>query len=83
MHGWSEGDGYYENYLGNPIEGAVSGYIWIPGDPRYRAVQFGGSRDHWMSRLRAYGFAWAFSEQFEIGPISEASIGQIQRYCCV
>ena len=82
MHGWSDGDGYYENYLGHPIEGAVSGYIWIHNDPRYQAVQFGASRDYWMSRLRAYAFAWAFSEQFEIGPISEASIGQIQRYCC-
>jgi hypothetical protein len=82
MHGWSDGDGYYENYLGHPIEGAVSGYIWVHNDPRYRNVQFGASRDYWMSRLRAYGFAWAFSEQFEIGPISEASIGQIQRYCC-
>lgn len=82
MHGWSDGDGYYENYLGHPIEGAVSGYIWIHNDSRYRAVQFGASRDYWMSRLRAYAFAWAFSEQFEIGPISEASIGQIQRYCC-
>jgi len=82
MHGWSDGDGYYENYLGHPIEGAVSGYIWIHHDPRYRVVQFGTDRDYWMSRLRAYAFAWAFSEQFEIGPISEASIGQIQRYCC-
>jgi hypothetical protein len=82
MHGWSDGDTYYENYLGHPIQGAVSGYIWIHNDPRYRAVQFGAERDYWISRLRAYGFAWAFSEQFEIGAISEASIGQIQRYCC-
>jgi hypothetical protein len=82
MHGWSDGDGYYENYLGHPIEGAVSGYIWIQHDPRYRVVQFGTDRDYWMSRLRAYAFSWAFSEQFEIGPVSEASIGQIQRYCC-
>src|SRR5215469_14506968 len=27
MHGWSDGDGYYKNYLGHPIQGAVSGYI--------------------------------------------------------
>ena len=82
MHGWSDGDTYYENYLGHPIEGAVSGYIWIHNDPRYQHVQFGTDRDYWMSRLRAYAFAWAFSEQFEIGPVSEASIGQIQRHCC-
>lgn len=82
MHGWSDGDGYYENYLGHPLEGAVAGYLWIHNDPRYRNVEFGWNRDYWMSRLRAYAYAWAFSEQFEIGPISEASIGQIQRYCC-
>ena len=82
MHGWSDGDGYYENYLGHPMQGAVSGYIWIHNDPRYRYVQFGKDPNYWKSRLRAYAFAWAFSEQFEIGPLSEASIGQIQRYCC-
>jgi len=82
MHGWSDGDHDYENYLGHPIQGAVSGYIWIHNDPRYRYVEFGKDPDYWKSRLRAYLFAWAFSEQFEVGPLSEASIGQIQRYCC-
>ncbi|HEY7098589.1 MAG TPA: hypothetical protein VH437_17815 [Terriglobales bacterium] len=82
MHGWSDGDGYYENYLGHPFQGGVSGYLWVHNDPRYRNVEFGTSRDYWMSRLRAYAYSWAFSEQFEIGLLSEASIGQIQRYCC-
>ena len=82
MHGWSDGDGYFENYLGHPIEGTVSAYIWIKNDPRYRHVEFGKDPNYWKSRLRAYGFSWAFSAQFEIGPVSEASIGQIQRYCC-
>jgi hypothetical protein len=82
MHGWSDGDGYYENYLGHPIEGAVSDYLWIHNDPRYRNVEFGRNHDYWISRLRAYAFSWAFSEQFEIGLFSEASLGQVQRYCC-
>ncbi|MBA3914570.1 MAG: hypothetical protein H0X25_12145 [Acidobacteriales bacterium] len=82
LHGWSDGDGYYENYLGHPLEGAASAYLWIHYDTKYRNVRFGLNRDYWMSRLRAYAFAWAYSEQFEIGPLSEASIGQIQRKCC-
>lgn len=82
MHGWSDGDSYYENYLGHPIQGAVSAYIWIHDDPRYRNVEFGKNPDYWKSRLRAYAYAWAFSEQFEVGLLSEASIGNIQRYCC-
>lgn len=82
MHGWSDGDGYYENYLGHPLQGAASGYLWIEHDPRYRFTEFGRDRDYWMSRLRAFGYAWGFSEQFEVGLLSEATIGQIQRYCC-
>lgn len=82
MHGWSDGDGYYENYLGHPIQGAVSGYLWIHNDPRFSNVEFGRDPNYWKSRLRATAFAWAFSAQFEVGLISEASIGQIQRYCC-
>ena len=80
LHGYADGDPGYVNYLGHPLQGVVSSYIWIQNDPRYRAARFGSNRDYWMSRLRAYAFAWAFSEQFEIGPISEASIGQVQRY---
>lgn len=82
MHGWSDGDGYYETYLGHPIQGAVSGYMWIHHDLNHRVVQFGKSRDYWMSRLRAYGWSWVESEQFKIGLVSEATIGQIPRYCC-
>jgi hypothetical protein len=82
MHGWSDGDGYYENYLGHPIQGAASGYLWLNHDRHYWTTEFGASRDYWMSRLRAMAFAWGFSEQFEVGLFSEASIGQIQRYCC-
>jgi hypothetical protein len=48
-------------------------------DPRYNRTEFGKNRDYWKGKLRAAAFAWAFSEQFEIGPLSEASIGHIQR----
>ncbi len=78
MHGWADGDEFYVNYIGHPMEGAVSGYIWVQNDRQYRSAEFGKDRRYWKSRLRAAAFAWAYSEQFELGPISEASIGQIQ-----
>jgi hypothetical protein len=34
LHGWSDGDPYYVNYLGHPLEGAVAGFIWIGNDRR-------------------------------------------------
>jgi hypothetical protein len=78
LHGWADGDPFYVNYVGHPMQGAVSGFLWIENDRRYRYVHFGANADYWKSRLRAGAFAWVYSEQMEIGPISEASIGNIQ-----
>lgn len=78
LHGWADGDPFYVNYVGHPMQGAVAGYLWTLNDTPYQYVQFGRSADYWKSRLRAGAFAWVYSEQMEIGPISEASIGNIQ-----
>lgn len=79
LHGWADGDPFYVNYVGHPMQGAVAGRLWLLHDRRYRRAEFGGSADYWKGKLRAAAFAWAFSEQFEIGPLSEASIGHIQK----
>ncbi len=81
LHGWADGDPFYVNYVGHPMQGAVAGYIWTVNDTRYRYVHFGKDPEYWKSRLRAGAFAWAYSEWTEIGPvISEAAIGNIQAY---
>ncbi len=78
LHGWADGDPFFVNYIGHPLQGSVSGYLLVRNDPKYRHVEFGRNRDYWRSRLRAAGWAWAYSTQFEIGPFSEASIGKVQ-----
>ena len=79
LHGWADGDEFYVNYVGHPMQGSVAGYIFAQNDiPKYRFVEFGRNRDYWKSRLRDTAFSYAYSVQFEIGPISEASIGAIQ-----
>ncbi|HSR06654.1 MAG TPA: hypothetical protein VLM42_05855 [Bryobacteraceae bacterium] len=78
LHGWADGDPFYVNYVGHPMQGAVSGYLWTLNDNRYKQVEFGKNPDYWKSRIRAGAFAWAYSEQMEIGPFSEASIGNVQ-----
>ncbi len=80
LHAWADGDPFIVNYVGHPIPGAVCGFIWIHNDPRYRTAEIGRNRHYWTGRLRAMAFAWAYSEQFEIGPISAASIGHVQAY---
>jgi hypothetical protein len=81
LHGWADGDPFYVNYVGHPMQGAVAGYIWTLNDTKYRNVHFGKDPDYWKSRLRAGAFAWAYSEWTEIGPVmSEAAIGNIQAF---
>jgi hypothetical protein len=78
LHGWADGDPFYVNYVGHPMQGAVAGRLFQLNDPSYNRAEFGRGRDYWKGKLRAAAFSWAFSEQFEIGPLSEASIGHIQ-----
>jgi hypothetical protein len=77
--GWGDGDDIVTNYFGHPMEGATAGYIQIQNDPNGAQLQIGLSGDYWRSRLKAMAWAAAYSTEFEIGPISEATIGHVGR----
>jgi len=74
---WDDGDPFLDNYIGHPLQGAVSGFVQIQNDPRGRALTFSNSKPYWTSRLKAMAWTAAYSTQFEIGPISEASIEKL------
>lgn len=44
LHGWADGDEFYVNYVGHPMQGAVSGFLWTQNDPAYGKVVFGKDR---------------------------------------
>jgi hypothetical protein len=77
LGGWGDGDSSFTNYVAHPMQGAVSGYIQIQNDPRGASLQFSANKDYWKSRLKATGWAAIYSTQFELGPYSEASIGNV------
>jgi hypothetical protein len=78
LHGWADGDPFLVNYVGHPMQGAVSGYIWQHNDRAYRDVEFGANSRYWKGKLRGAAFAYVYSVQFEIGLMSEASLGNVQ-----
>jgi hypothetical protein len=78
LHGWNDGDPFLVNYVGHPMQGAVTGYLWTHNDRAYREIQFGQNRRYWKGKLRGAAYSYIYSVLFEIGPISEASIGNIQ-----
>jgi len=78
LHGWNDGDPFYVNYVGHPMQGAVSGDIWTHSDRAYRDIEFGQNRRYWKGKLRGAAYSYIYSVIFEIGPLSEASLGNIQ-----
>ena len=73
---WEDTDPWLVNYIGHPIHGAAAGYLWI-GTRSEGPITIEFNNRYWVSRARAAAFAAAYSLQFEIGPISEASIGNV------
>ena len=73
---WDDTDAWWVNYIGHPIHGAAAGYIWLDHEPR-ASGEFGLNGRYWSSRGRATAWSAVYSLQFEIGPISEASIGNV------
>jgi hypothetical protein len=77
LRGWRDGDTFLINYIGHPMQGAVSGFIQIQNDPNGRLQEFGWTKDYRASRLKAILWNTLYSIQFEVGPISESSIGNV------
>ncbi len=80
LHGWGDGDEFLTNYVGHPMEGAVSGFIFSHNDPKYREEEFGKNRAYWRGKARSFVFSALYSAAFEIGPYSEATVGKVQAY---
>ncbi len=74
---WGDGDHWLINYIGHPIHGAAAGYIWLDHEDGAHDPDLGWSSEYWASRSRAFVWAAGYSLQFEFGPLSEASIGNV------
>jgi len=74
---WDDGGRFFTNYVAHPMQGALLANVFVQNDPRGRAARFGRSPTYWRSRLKAVAWTAAWSTQFEIGPVSQASIGNV------
>lgn len=77
LRGWDDGGRFFTNYIAHPMQGSFTGFIYVQNDPKGLKQQFGASGDYWRSRLKAMAWSAAWSTQFEVGPISQASIGNV------
>ena len=73
---WDDTDAWWVNYIGHPIHGAAAGNIWLDHGA-HREATLGMNSNYWTSRGSAAAFSAFYSLQFEVGPLSEASIGNV------
>lgn len=77
LHSWEDGGRFFTNYIAHPMQGSLFGFIQIQNDPKGINLSFDNSSAYWRSRLKALAWSAAWSTQFEIGPVSQASIGNV------
>jgi hypothetical protein len=77
LRGWNDSDNFYINYIAHPLQGGLTGRIFVNNSDRAKKQEFGKTKEYWMSRFKALGWSTVWSLQFELGPISEASLGNV------
>src|SRR5262245_6907041 len=73
---WDDGGKFFTNYIAHPLGGGVYANIDRQNDPRRRRLE-AGEPGYGGLVTRAMIFSAAVSTQFELGPVSEASIGNV------
>jgi hypothetical protein len=74
---FADDDPFIVNEIGHPMMGAVVSRIAIQNDPRGRMQDVGWNKRYWKSRGKALAFASVYAVQWELGPFSETSIGNL------
>ncbi len=77
LRGWRDGDNTFTNYVAHPLQGGITGRIFINNSDRAKRQEFGKSKEYWESRLKVMVWSAVWSTQFEFGPISEANLGNV------
>jgi hypothetical protein len=72
---WSDDDPVMDDYVGHPIMGSITNYIYLRNDPHGNYLEFENSSRYWKSRLRATAFSALYSAEWKIGPLGEAGVG--------
>jgi hypothetical protein len=80
IKGWDDGNRFLTNYLAHPMQGGLTGFIFVQNHDRAKKQKFADSKQYWKDRFTAFVWSTAWSTQFELGPISQSSIGNVGMY---
>ncbi len=76
---FDDGGKFFTNYIAHPMQGSGAANIFRLNDPISRKAKFGWNEGYFRAKKRQFGFAVVDTLLFEIGPISESSLGNIKQ----
>jgi hypothetical protein len=79
LNRFGDGGKVTTNWVAHPMMGSVTTHILGQNDPEYLANKIGSGNAYWRAKGKQFLFATAYSIQFEIGPLSESSLGNIHQ----
>ena len=71
---WGDGDDFIVNYVGHPLQGAVTSRIFLQNYPR-SFVHLGKNRNYWVPLGQSIIWSALWQAQWKVGPFSETSFG--------
>ena len=80
VRGWSDGNKFFTNYIAHPMQGSMTGFIYLQNHDRLKRQMFAESKQYWKDRARALLWSAAWSTNWELGPISQSTIGNVGLY---
>jgi hypothetical protein len=72
---WSDNNPFLDQYVGHPIMGSITNYLWIQNDPKSMTLEQSNSWPYWRRMLRAGAFSTFYSFEWKLGPFGEAGFG--------
>lgn len=72
---WDDNNPLMDQYVGHPIMGSITNYLWIQNDPKSMTLEQSNTWPYWRRTLRALGYSTFYSFEWKLGPFGEAGIG--------
>ena len=73
---WVDGNPRMDQYVGHPMMGAITNYLWIQNDPKGATLEI-GDPGYWKRNMRATVFTTLYHFEWKFGPFGEAGVGHI------
>jgi hypothetical protein len=74
---WNDGDKKTTNYLFHPLMGSTTSFVFANNHRASQETPIGTSRRYWKAKGAQSLYSFIYSLNYELGPLSEASIGNV------